>query len=498
MNKSSSELPEIIFSASENRGSRQISQLLRQKYIHKIAPKIYTSNLKDSVEEIIYRNRYLITSHLFPGAIISHRTAFEGDVKPGEILFLTYHHRHKVSLPGLAIQLTSGFTAKEGTNPFIETLYISGYERILLENLQPTRKRTAASKTVEREAVEQRLETFYRIRGEKELNRLREQAKAIAGAIGMNKEYGKLDKIIAAILGTSPNQASNPTPIFVKGLPYDSYRVERFMSLHAVLRTTVLPVRQLIETEEVLKNIAFFEAYFSNHIEGTGFEPDEAADIVFENRPLAHRQKDSHDIIATHSIVSNFVEMQSLPDSPEAFEALLKKRHALLLAAREDKRPGEFQEIVNQTSNTVFVSPELVRGTLAKGFDLYRLLDNPFARAAFIMFVVTEIHPFLDGNGRLARIMMNAELVHAEQCRIIIPSVFHEDCLLTLRRLSREGDAKPYVNMLDKAQALVSKIDFSNYETAMKMLSAYNAFAKHNEGGLLKMPNESSSVLPMK
>ena len=29
----------------------------------------------------------------------------------------------------------------------------------------------------------------------------------------------------------------------------------------------------------------------------------------------------------------------------------------------------------------------------------------------FMMFMISEIHPFLDGNGRLARVMMNAELV---------------------------------------------------------------------------------------
>jgi hypothetical protein len=161
----------------------------------------------------------------------------------------------------------------------------------------------------------------------------------------------------------------------------------------------------------------------------------------------------------------------------------LKKRHAILLAARKDKCPGE---IVNRAGNTVFVSPELVRGTLAKGFELYQLLDNAFARAAFIMFVVSEVHPFLDGNGRLARIMMNADLVFAGQCRIFIPTVFREDYLLTLR--TREGDAEPYIKMLNKAQEFVSKIDFDNYDNAIKMLYASNAFAKHDEGVYLKMP----------
>jgi hypothetical protein len=481
---------EIIFGSKDNQEAKAISKQLQGGYLRKIAPKIYTSNLTDSAEEIIYRNRYLITSHLFPGAIVSHRSAFEGDVKRGGTLFITYSHRRQVSLPGLTIQLVLGAMATEGTNPFLESLLISGYERTLLENLQPSRKRGAIRKTVARTEVEQRLEKLCQIQGEAELNRSRDRAKTIADSIGMEKEYAKLDKIIGAILGSRSTEILK-TPSArarAKGLPYDTDRVELFMSFHALLRNTALPSRQLIETQAILKNIAFFDAYFSNYIEGTEFEPDEAADIVFFNRPVEHRHEDSHDIMATYQLVSDPAEMRLRPDKMENFEALLKKRHAILLAARKDKRPGEFKTIVNRAGNTVFVSPELVRGTLAKGFELYQLLNNPFARAAFIMFVVSEVHPFLDGNGRLARIMMNAELVSAEQCRIIIPTVFREDCLSSLRRLSRDGDAEPYLKMLDRAQTFVSKVDFSDHDRAIKMLYACNAFAKHDEGVYLKMP----------
>ncbi len=481
---------EIVFSSKNNRESKQISQQLKAGLLRKIAPKIYTTKLEEAASEIIYRNRYQIISHLFPGAIISHRTAFEGDVKPGGSLFLTYSQRRNLSLPGLTIRLIKGEFSKQGTNPFLETLYISCYERILLENLQLSRQRGNVRKTVDKAAVEHRLETLCRIQGEAELNRLRDRAKTLAASIGMIPEFHQLDEIIGAILGTRSNEVLKTASARARaqGLPYDAERLERFMSLHAALRSTVLPIRQLSETPTILRNIAFFDAYFSNYIEGTEFAPEEAANIVFKNRPLEHRHADSHDIIATYNIVSNTLEMCSPPDSPEIFEMLLKKRHAVLLGARKDKRPGEFKEIVNRAGNTVFVSPELVRGTLAKGFELYQLLDDPFARAAFIMFVVSEVHPFLDGNGRLARIMMNGDLVFAGQCRIFIPTVFREDYLLTLRRLTREGDAGPYIKMLDKAQEFVSKIDFDNYDNAVKMLYASNAFAKHDEGVYLKMP----------
>ena len=52
----------------------------------------------------------------------------------------------------------------------------------------------------------------------------------------------------------------------------------------------------------------------------------------------------------------------------------------------------------------MFVEPELVDGTLRVGHDVGRALVDPFARAVYVMFLVTEVHPFTDGNGRVARV----------------------------------------------------------------------------------------------
>jgi Fic family protein len=40
-----------------------------------------------------------------------------------------------------------------------------------------------------------------------------------------------------------------------------------------------------------------------------------------------------------------------------------------------------------------------------------------------MMFLVSEAHPFVDGNGRLARIMMNAEFVVAGERRVVFLTV---------------------------------------------------------------------------
>ena len=68
------------------------------------------------------------------------------------------------------------------------------------------------------------------------------------------------------------------------------------------------------------------------------------------------------------------------------------------------------------------------------------------------MFLVAEVHPFADGNGRLARVMMNAELIAGGQARIIIPTVYRDDYLGALRALSRSERAEVLPRMLDHAQ----------------------------------------------
>jgi len=122
------------------------------------------------------------------------------------------------------------------------------------------------------------------------------------------------------------------------------------------------------------------------------------------------------------------------------------------------------------------VDPELVRGTLKKGFEMLAALQAPMAKAVFAMFLVSEVHPFKDGNGRLARIAMNAELSAAGQERIIIPTVFRTEYLQALRALSHNKVAESLIRVLDFAQRYVSEISFEAYESAHAQLERTNAF----------------------
>lgn len=99
-------------------------------------------------------------------------------------------------------------------------------------------------------------------------------------------------------------------------------------------------------------------------------------------------------------------------------------------------------------------------GTLSHGFSFYQLLEDGIEKALFMHFLISEIHPFDDGNGRLARIMMNAELVRAGLYKIIILSVHRDNYLNGLRLASRDHEFHIYAKMMDQAQAYTVSISW--------------------------------------
>jgi len=480
-------LQEVIFGSSDPNISKKISKLIKEGKIKKIAPRLYTGNLEESPEAIVRRNIFTILGKLFSGAVLSHRSALEFQPTLTNQIFLTHSYTKKTKLPGITIRFLKGVGAIEGDNILSGKVYTSQRARAFLENLQTSRKSGPDSKTLTYPEIEERLEQIVRINGEEELNKVRDRAREISKELGMEKEFTKLDKIISALLSThSSNILTSPLAAArAFGVPYDSFRYGLFEKLFRALKQFEFKSFEEKNTElNSFRNFAFYEGYFSNYIEGTVFEIDEAKKIIETQTPIPTRNQDSHDIIGTYKIVSNRKEMRITPKSPDELISILKYRHAILLSAREDINPGEFKNKNNFAGQTAFVDFNLVKGTLIKGFEFYAALNDPFAKAAFIMFMISEVHPFLDGNGRIARIMMNAELVTTNLSKIIIPNVFREDYLLSLRRLTRQQDPDPYIRILSRAHEFSSTIYGNTMDEIQNKLEKSNAFFLPSEGNL--------------
>ena len=484
-------LPEIVFASAHKAESQRISRWVKSGILRKLVPRVYTSNSKDGDEAIVARNLYLILTKLFPGAVLSHRTALEGGPTKTGDLFLTYKYSRKVNLPGFSVHLLKGPGPVEGDMPFLQGLFMSSRPRAFIENLQISRSRSSIAKVLSRADIEERLDRICQIRGADALNQLRDEARTIALSLHMEDPFQKLNKIISAILRTRPAKelVSPQARATSLGIPYDPQRLETFNRLFACLTQSQLPIRKEVGlSEEETHLAAFFEAYFSNYIEGTEFEIDQAHAIVFQNKIPQERPEDAHDIMGTFRIVANQQEMRTVPESFDDFISLMTSRHHAVMEARPDKLPGEFKQEPNRAGDTHFVAPELVRGTLRRGFDMYHAVEPGLARAIFMMFMVAEVHPFVDGNGRIARIMMNAELIHADLCRIIVPIVFRDDYLLALRALSRSKNPDPLIKVMDFAQLFTYELRWPSYNAVMRTLIVCNAF-KESDEARLKLPS---------
>ncbi|GAA3442174.1 hypothetical protein Pve01_10060 [Planomonospora venezuelensis] len=92
------------------------------------------------------------------------------------------------------------------------------------------------------------------------------------------------------------------------------------------------------------------------------------------------------------------------------------------------------------------------------------------------LFLVTEVHPFDDGNGRVARIMMNAELVAGGEVRVIVPTVYRVNYLAALKSATHNDGFGALIGVLSFARRYTARIDFSDRSTAESDLTRTNAF----------------------
>lgn len=487
-------LPEAF--VSQRAIARQVSRAVREGRLRKIASRLYTYNLVDPPEVVVRRNLWSIVAGYFPGALIADRTALENvPAVDGSVCLITQRGQN-VELPGITLRPRRGRGPLVSDMPFLSGLFLCSTARAYLENMRRTRAaRGLVRRTLSRVEIEERLDTLVRRSGEDGANRLREDVRALAPALGLADLARDFDSLLGALLGTRAAELHAGSAIARRrGLPYDPERVVLLEALCAALRDAP-PLTRFARTRgaEEKATLAFFEAYFSNFIEGTEFEVGEAADIVFRGVIPAERPQDAHDVLGTWRIVSNDTEMRRTPSNRRSLERLLRARHATVMESRADQRPGVFKQTGNRAGLTVFVAPDLVSGTLAQGLDLYRSLQTPFQRAAFMMFLVAEVHPFADGNGRTARIMMNAELVSADEERIVIPTVYRGDYLTALKALSQNGRSEPLIRVLDYAQRWTAAVDWRSVQETAAQLAELNAFLDplmaEAEGRRLRMPD---------
>ncbi len=483
--------PEIVVSTAARR--REISDAVKRGHLRQIASRIYTSNHRGEPAELIRRHWPAVASTFFPRAVVTDRSAADPGLIVDGNLFLEHEGPDReVELPGLT------FRVRRGAGPLASDIrfgdreiYRASDARLLVENMLPSRRRATIRRRLDQREVEEYLDRLARTAGEARLKQLADEVPKVAQELGLRQEGDRALALVREFLGThSVDPKSKVLRARVQGQPFDPDRLDLFGALANHLLSAQLP--QIAADPARQPEFPFFEAYFSNFIEGTEFEVDEAKRIVDTGEIPEARPKDAHDILGTHAIVSNPTEMSRVPRNAKELIELLRSRHRTLLAARPEVRPGAFKSQNNRAGATSFVDWRLVEGTLREGFEIGHVLVQPLPRAIYLMFLIAEVHPFDDGNGRIARIFMNAELFRGSEQRVLVPNSRRDDYLDALRLHSRLRRPELLSRVLVDLQQYASQVDWSSFESALEQLQKDGTFAEPRRAGIGALLTDST------
>ena len=180
---------------------RTVQRRLRAGELSRIAAGIVTNRPLEEWPALVARERIRVLAAMFPGAVIGYRIALEGGVPAAGVMYLSANYQRKLSLPGLVVQLMPGSGKSPGDAPMMgRELYFPSTPRLLLENL--TVSRGKVRKSAGKAAVEARLISICEARGEDALVLLREEARILAPALQLKREFPVLDGLVAGVLGS--------------------------------------------------------------------------------------------------------------------------------------------------------------------------------------------------------------------------------------------------------------------------------------------------------
>ncbi len=164
----------------------------------------------------------------------------------------------------------------------------------------------------------------------------------------------------------------------------------------------------------------------SNTIEGYTVTDDDALAAVDDQEPLTADQRTWAEIVGYRRVLTYVVNMAVDP-AFELTEQTLRSLHFMLLDHDLTKGPGQFRTgpvYVGRESDgaTVYEGPpaELVPALVGELMtELHGQQDDAMVRAAMAHLNLVMIHPFRDGNGRMARALQTLVLA---QDRVLEPT----------------------------------------------------------------------------
>jgi len=193
------------------------------------------------------------------------------------------------------------------------------------------------------------------------------------------------------------------------------------------------------ELEELKQYYKIGLTFSSNAIEGNSLTESETKVIIEDGLTIGGRPMKDHLEAIGHSQAFDY--MWNLSKNRDITERNIKSLHKLFFQAIDEKHAGKYRKrnviISGSQYNDMIPSPTELTTAMKdfiKDMPIKRQELHPVTFAALIHKEFVFIHPFVDGNGRVARLLMNLALIQDGYPITIIPPVLRPDYIRTLEK----------------------------------------------------------------
>lgn len=231
--------------------------------------------------------------------------------------------------------------------------------------------------------------------------------------------------------------------------------------------------------------------YHSNHLEGNSLTFGETKALILFDKAIGDKNFKDYDEMRDHNFVIKYIEKSS-KDKTELTEKFIREIHVLLLKkdhfkeaqtsngekTRRKIEVGKYKTLPNHVllpndEIFYFAPPEETPAKMRELIDWYRKEreksnSNPIVLATLFHHHFVKIHPFDDGNGRTARILMNFILMQYGFPPVIVQTE-DKDNYYGVLRLADIGEFEPFIeyianNLLHSLKIMIKGAKGENIE----------------------------------
>jgi len=189
----------------------------------------------------------------------------------------------------------------------------------------------------------------------------------------------------------------------------------------------------------------------SNAIEGNTFTISETKVVLEDGLTIAGRPL--RDFYETVGHGKAYDHMFSRMGERRISAADIKVLHRLFFKEIDEENAGAWRKVPVVVSGIdyVFPSPAELEERMAEldaWIESEREKYHPVTFAGLLHLKFVTIHPFIDGNGRVARLLMNLALIQDGYQLAIIPPVLRSEYYDNIRGYQNNGKSEPFCDFI--------------------------------------------------